>query len=239
MSSPKPTCIGGTVYDPADLVRYTRVGPGCAGWQFVGLVFDASAAGAGVATANNLIGADETPGGSWILVFDVPSTLQPSVGPAVYVPGQVARWDPGPGSFDLFDTLTGWPLRSEVDALSCQANPGRVPLLLMDKSTITPGDLTLSWQPSCSQGAETHTIYEGFIPNYTTHVMKDCLDDLADNTEEVTPDPSSTYYIVVPTTSVDEGSYGSSFQGGVFMDRPQAALALDRCVVSQTLTACP
>ena len=234
-----PTEIAGAVYDPADLLRYTRTGPGCAGWQFAGLVFDASAAGAGIATSDNLIGVDEVPGGSWILVFDVPSDLQPSVGPATYLPGQVARWDPGAGTFDLFDTLTSWPLKSEVDALSCQANPGRVPLLVLDKSTMTAGDITLSWQSSCSQGAETHAIYEGLIGAFTSHVMKDCFDNLADNTEEVTPNPSSTYYLVVPTTSRDEGSYGSSYQAGVFLDRPQAAAAADRCIVAQTLTACP
>lgn len=233
-----PTEIAGVIYDPADLVRYTRAVAGCAGWQFAGVVFDASAAGAGVATANNLIGADEIPGGGWILVFDVPTDLQPSLGPLTYVPGQVARWDPAPATFDLFDTLGGWPLSSEVDALSCQANPGRVPLLLLDKSSMTVGDLTLSWQSSCSQGAETHAIYEGFVGSYYSHTMKDCFDNLADNTEEVTPDPSSTYYLVVPTTARDEGSYGTSDSGGVLMDRPQPAAAIDRCVVDQTLTAC-
>jgi len=227
------------IYDPADLVRYTSNGAGCGAWQFSGVVFDASAAGAGVAVSDNLIGADEVPGGSWILVFDVPSDLQPSLGPPTYLPGQVARWDSIAGTFDLFDTLGGWPLRSEVDALSCQANPGRVPLLLLDKSGLTVGDLTLSWQTSCSQGAETHAIYEGLIGAYYSHVMKDCFDNLADNTEEVTPLAVSAYYLVVPVTSRDEGSYGSSFQGGSFMDRPQPLAVADRCIQAQTLTACP
>ena len=188
---------------------------------------------------NNLIGADETPGGSLILVFDVPSDLAPSVGPATYLPGQVARWDPGLGTFDLHDTLTGWPLNSEVDALACQGNPGRVPRLVMDKSTLTPGDVTLNWQSSCSQGAENHVVYEGFVGSYYSHTMKDCLDDFADNTEEVTPHVSSTYYIVVPATTRDEGSYGLSDTAGVLMERPQPVADIDRCVVAQTVTACP
>ena len=43
---------------------------------------------------------------------------------------------------------------------------------------------------------------------------------------------------IAPTTSKDEGSYGTSNSGGVLMDRPQPAAAIDRCVVDQTLTAC-
>jgi len=235
-----PTSIGGTTFEPADLVRYEKTGPTCSSWQLSGLEFDASAAGAGIASRDNVIGADETPDGKIILVLDVPVDLAPSLGPPTYSPGLVAEWDPGTGTFDLFDSFAGWPLASEVDALSCQANPGRVPLLLVDRSTTTAGDLTLTWTPSCSSGAETHVIYEGTFPIFPySHTKKDCLDNLGDYTEDLTPPAGSAYYLVVPVTAKDEGTYGARFVGGIFTDRPQPALVADRCVEHQTLTACP
>ncbi len=233
-----PTSIAGTTFDPADLVRYTRtvIPGGCSDWQLVGVEFDASAAGAGIPVNYNVIGADRI-AGETVLVLDIPGDLVPTTGPATYIPGNVVAWDGV--SFKMFDTLGGWPVRSEVDALSCQANPGRVRTLLLGKSTLTAGDLTLSWTPSCSTGAEDYSIYRGTLGSWTSHVQVDCHDDFGDLTEEVLPMAADAYYLVVPDNQYDEGTYGAQYSGGIYTERPQPGALADRCVISQQITACP
>ena len=105
----------------------------------------------------------------------------------------------------------------------------------VDKSVITPGDLTLSWPPSCSSGAVDYAIYEGTIGDFGSHAMKDCSDDGSDLTEEIVPQAASSYYLVVPLGDSDEGSYGVDSDG---VERPTAAPA-DRCLPSQALGGCP
>jgi hypothetical protein len=145
-----PTTIGAVTYDPADLVQYQA--------GTFSLYFDASAAGAGVASSDNVTGADES-FGLPVLAMDVPSDLMPSTGPITYLPGQFAEWDGV--NFNLYDALGGWPLASEVDAVTCQGNPGRVydrvvyqnPIRLSKPSPFV-GPITITWAASCSAGAE-------------------------------------------------------------------------------------
>ena len=114
-----------------------------------------------------------------------------------------------------------------------EANPGRIPpKLLVTKSTITPGDLTLSWLTSCSQGASDYGIYEGTIGSWYSHTLKDCDDGAPALTEEVTPAAGSSYYLVVPQNDSEEGSYGLATSG----ERPVGAA---QCITPQTLTPCP
>jgi hypothetical protein len=232
-----PTTLAGTTYFPSDLVRFkpTSSPPSCSDWALAGLVFDSGAAG--VPSSDNVIAADAA-GGRILVAMDVPSDLAPSAGPTTYVPGQIASWDGV--TFDLFDTLTAWPLSSQVDALTCQANPGTVPVdMLVGKSTLTPGDLMLEWSSSCSQGAEDYGIYEGTIGVWYDHVLTDCSDDGGDRIEDVTPSGVANYYLVVAHNNKEEGSYGTDFISGINSERPQAANPGDRCVVPQTVAACP
>jgi hypothetical protein len=226
-----PTTVGLSTFDPADLVRFMRTGPACGNWALTApvLAFDASAAGAGIPTSSNLIGADRI-GGSLVLAFDVPTDLAPPVAPT-YVPGDLVAWDGV--AFSIFESLVAWPIASLVDALSGQANPGGVPpTLFVNKSIITPGDLTLVWPTSCSEGAVDYGIYEGTIGTWTSHTIKDCDDDPPALSEEVTPAATSNYYLVVPQNDVEEGSYGLATAG----ERP---VGLAQCVGLQTVTPCP
>lgn len=87
----------------------------------------------------------------------------------------------------------------------------------VDKSTLTPGDLTITWTASLSAGAENYGIYEGPITSPWTygHVAIDCFDNGADFTEEVTPASvsGSYFYLVVALNPNHEGSYGRRTSG--------------------------
>jgi len=239
-----PTTLGGATYDPADLVGFTHTAPGCSGWTLTGPVFDASSAGAGVATAGNVTGADVASGVS-ILVFDVPTDLVPSIGSPTYLPGEVAAWDGV--AFQRFDTLGSWPLSSETAALSCQANPGKVyedviypfPIRL-DKSTAVAGNIVISWAPSCSSGAEDYGIYEGTLGTWYSHSWLTCTDTGADLTEDVAPMAADSYYLVVPHNFKEEGSYGLDRDWNripLRIERPAVPGA--SCTPAQVLTPCP
>jgi hypothetical protein len=91
------------------------------------------------------------------------------------------------------------------------------PTIQVDKSTLTAGDVTISWEDSCSVGATDVRIYEGTLGNSTSHAGLACTDVGADKTEEVSPSVGSTYYLVVPVDAMNEGSYGFGEEG---LDRP-------------------
>jgi hypothetical protein len=222
-----PTTIGPATFKPADLVRFKPTGvPGCGAWTLGApvLAFDASAAG--VPPYANVVGADRI-GGKIVLTFDVPT----SIGAATFLPGTLASWDGV--TFAPFDSLASWPLASVVDDFTAAANPGRIPPTLhVNKSIITPGDLTLVWSGSCSEGASDYGIYEGTIGSWFSHTTKDCHDNPPALTEEVTPAAGSDYYLVVPLNDAEEGSYGLATSG----ERPPGAA---QCKPVQTLTVCP
>ncbi len=234
-----PTDIGGfvgpTAVEPADIVRFTPTGAGvCSGWIFAGLAFDASAAGTGVPLTSNVGGVDDA-AGLVILSLDIPTDLAPPGG--TFIPGQIVGTNGL--TFNTFEPLLGWPVASEVNAVSCLANPGRVPpLLMLGKSTVTPGDLTLIWQASCSSGGEDYGIYEGTIGTWYGHVAIDCADGGTLLTEDVTPALTDSYYVVVPhSRTLEEGSYGLDFIGGSNNERPVSSGT--RCSTTQVITPCP
>ncbi len=109
---------------------------------------------------------------------------------------------------------------------------GRVDRLTVASSSLTPGDLTLSFTPSCTPDATGYAIYEGEIGNFTSHVRLDCTDDDGDRVEEVTPATGSRYYLVVPQGLTQEGSYGTDSSQA---ERPPAA---DACRPTQSLLPC-
>lgn len=240
-----PTSVGASpTFEPADLVRFEpAAGAACSDWVLSASnpAFDASAAGTGgVEDFYNLIGADAGLGDT-VLAMDVPARLDPSLGPADYVPGQLAKWDGA--SFDLFEALTGWPDSSRVDGVACLANPGSVPstgtgALRVSKAVSPATDLVLDWSASCSEGAEDYGIYEGTIGTWYSHTDIDCEDASGDLTEQVTPGAGNRYYLVVAHNAKSEGSYGSSdnFPPGFDTERPVGAAT---CAASQVITSCP
>jgi hypothetical protein len=101
-------------------------------------------------------------------------------------------------------------------------------------SSTQPGHLALAWQASCGAGAVDYAIYEGALGSFYSHVMADCSDDGGDRTEDYKPQAVSSYYLVVPLSSMDEGSYGVDSNG---VERPAPA-AVDRCTPVTGTTGC-
>lgn len=187
-----PAAIGAATYDPADLVRY-------AGGTF-SLFFDASAAVPPIPGALNVTGADRL-GGSSVLAFDVPASLG-----ATYLPGELVSWNGV--TFASFHLDPSWPLSSVVSALSFVPHPGRVPWMRVDRSALTPGDLTIRWGAGSSAGAEDYGIYEGSLGSWYSHTAVDCSDAGSDRIEELTPGTGNRYYLVVALSPDVEGTYG-------------------------------
>jgi hypothetical protein len=129
----------------------------------------------------------------------------------------------------------------DVDTLGCNFNPtirlvsptsyaGDVaPSLRL--TLASPSTIRLSWQASAC-GPEDYGIYEGFIGNWYSHTLADCTDDGGDLTEELTPSPGNTYYLVVARVESAEGSYGLTSEP---QERPGASPA---CAPVQQL-GCP
>jgi hypothetical protein len=233
-----PVTLGAFTFDPADLVRYIKVGAGCGGWVLAAANpdFDASAAGLGIPTSVNMLDAARV-GPLRIFSLDVPATIGPPV--ATYLPGQVVSWNGA--AFAVYEPLAGWPLSSTVDGLSTVGNPGLVAATLLMSKTATPqldlSDVILSWGASCSEGASDYGIYEGSIGTWYSHTMVDCIDGGAPLTEQIPPAAGSRYYLVVPRNSLTEGSYGLRRNPGpAFVERP---VGTAQCVAEQTLTPCP
>jgi hypothetical protein len=234
-----PVTLGPFTFDPADLVRFTRVGAGCGGWALAAANpdFDASAAGTGIPTSVNMLDAARA-GALRIFSLDVPATLGPP-GPVTYLPGQIVAWNGA--AFSLIEPLSGWPLSDTVDGLSTQGNPGVIPATLLVNKTVFPqldtSDVIISWNASCSEGASDYGIYEGTIGLWFSHTMVDCADGGVTLTEQITPAAGSRYYLVVPHNTMTEGSYGQQQTApGVFVERPVGTL---QCLAVQTVTPCP
>lgn len=214
-----PTTIGPDSFDPADLVRF--VGGG------VFATFDASSTLPRPPVGTNVTGADWA-GGVVVVTFEDTTTI----GSDVYRPGELVQWDGTSWSLYYDDPL--WPVGSLADGISLPANPGVVPILRIDKSAVSAGDLTISWTASCSSGATDYGIYEGEIGIWYSHVRIDCFDDGADRTEEVTPAPGrALYYLVVPQNAEFVGSFGFTGTGS---QRPAATVS---CMPILNLNQCP
>jgi hypothetical protein len=220
-----PTTLGGTTYDPADLVRW-------AGGSF-GIFLDGSGTTPPVPQSDDVSAADHrvTPVvAQSILSFDVPS----AVGTPDFLPGESVSWDSV--LFSSFFLDPSWAISSRLDALSLPADPGRVPQfappsLKVVKSATFPPDLDLSWWPSTSVGANDYAIYEGVLFSWYSHGSLLCSTGGA-TTATITPSSGNRYYLVVPMNDYDEGSYGTDSSGA---ERPQGT---SPCRVYQAL-GCP
>jgi hypothetical protein len=115
------------------------------------------------------------------------------------------------------------------------SSPGTIPPTVeIDKSSITPGDLTIRWDPSCSAGGIDARVYEGTLGSFNSHQAITCTDTGSDRTEDVTPAAGNTYYLVVPVGATSEGSYGIDNSG----ERPQGSPGT--CTpLPQSFSPCP
>jgi CubicO group peptidase (beta-lactamase class C family) len=110
--------------------------------------------------------------------------------------------------------------------------PGEVQETLQLAKSATPGDLTLSWGTSCSAAAQDYGIYEGVLGSWSSHAAVDCADAGGDRTEEITPGSGDRYYLVVPNTASNDGSYGRTSGGA---ERPPGSPA---CRPVQAVAPC-
>jgi hypothetical protein len=94
---------------------------------------------------------------------------------------------------------------------------GAVPPHSLRASKAAGGQITLMWDASCAAADSDYGIYEGSLGSYFSHVPLFCSTGGATNWT-FTPGNSSTYYLVVPASGGQEGSYGAT-SGGT--ERPQ------------------
>lgn len=236
-----PTTLGATTYLPSQLVRYQRTsGPPC-GWTLAGLEADFTF-GTYFPASAKITGVGRT-GARWILSIDIPVDVGPP-GPVTRLPGQIVSTDGT--TWSLLDDLQasgtpGWPISSVVDALSCEANPGRIDSvthqwITMDKDLPS---VTINCPASCASGGTRYGLYEGSIASLRTgiydHAKKSCLESCPGS---ITFDPANgdRYFLVVPHNGSQEGSYGLDSN---LAERPQAVSASARCMAVQNLTPCP
>jgi len=93
------------------------------------------------------------------------------------------------------------------------------------------GELVLMWDVSCNGADGDYAVYQGEIGYWDTHEPVQCG---TEGMTEVTiwPEPSSSYFIVVPHNGTFEGSYGvDSFDA----ERPQGPVAC----MTQHVNECP
>lgn len=87
-----------------------------------------------------------------------------------------------------------------------------VPLLLAKSGT----NVSLAWDASCVSTDTDYEVYEGTIGDWSSHTQRLCSTAGA-TTALIAPSAGSSYYLVVPTDSVHEGSYGWNAR---FVERP-------------------
>ncbi len=129
----------------------------------------------------------------------------------------------------------GW---QEADLRLPAAPAGRVPdgqavagaPLLLDRAG--GGQLQLSWDDSCRTSDTDFAIYEGPIGTFTDHERVVCSTGGA-TTLPINPSSGDRYYLVVPTNSSREGSYGTDSAG-----TPRSPSTINPCL-AQLVAACP
>lgn len=125
-------------------------------------------------------------------------------------------------------TITLPPLGAAGQIPDGNTVPG-TPLTVTDAGG---GDITLTWDPSCSASDSDYEVYEGTVGNYTSHESIFCSTGGL-TTITFTPVAGSSYYLVVPRTNLREGSYGQDSTGA---ERPQGSGA---CLDQLILDTCP
>jgi len=90
------------------------------------------------------------------------------------------------------------------------------------------GQITLRWGPSCLSTDTDYEVYEGVLRDFASHAPRACSTGGA-TSFTLTPAPAGVYYLVVPHSTVREGSYGTNSRGdsrppSLSACLPQAAL---------------
>jgi hypothetical protein len=93
------------------------------------------------------------------------------------------------------------------------------------------GDVSLSWGGSCLLSDQDYEIYEGNLGSFTSHAPLFCSTSGA-TTLSFMPSGGNQYFLVVPSSTASEGSYGLDWSG---VERPQGAAAC----LPQSVGVCP
>jgi len=110
-------------------------------------------------------------------------------------------------------------------------SPGAVAGLQLGKNA-NGIDLDLTWYAACGAHATDYAVYVGTIGIWYDHAPARCSTAGA-TSATVEPPMSDDYYLVVPMSPAEEGSYGTDGNGA---ERPAGAKA---CLAMQTLMPCP
>lgn len=213
-----PATIGGIDVDPGDLLSLV-------GGVFT-MRFDASAHAVPIPRGVDVTGVDETEGGL-LVSFDVPVALAG----LMYLPGDIARIEPGGFSLVRRGTANGWAIRHEIAGFALPSDPGDVDRLSVTKDG--GGSLRLEWDKSCSLWATDYAVYGGRLGDFASHRPIVCTDAGGDRRENYTPPSTqSEYFLIVPLSAANEGSYGQDSAGG---ERPRGVAT---CRAAQGLPVC-
>ena len=89
--------------------------------------------------------------------------------------------------------------------------------------------LVLSWGASCSTDDLDYEVYAGTLGEFTSHMRQACSTGGATTSSFAVP-PGNAYYLVVPSSGLNEGSYG--FDGDGLARPPSTDACLEQSVLS-------
>ena len=117
---------------------------------------------------------------------------------------------------------------------NCNADtfPGRLEDAPLRLTKLAAPNVMLTWTSSCSPGAEDYAVYQGTVGTFTSHQPATCS-TAGSSAWTLAPGSGNRYFLVVPLSATEEGSYGNRDDGS---ERPTAATP---CRASQRIFACP
>jgi hypothetical protein len=117
---------------------------------------------------------------------------------------------------------------------NCDAEslPGRLENAPLRVSKVTPPNVMLTWTSSCSPGAEDYGVYQGSVGSFASHTAAACSTG-GSTAWTLTPGSGNRYFLVVPLSATEEGSYGNRSDGS---ERPTAP---GPCRAGQRISVCP
>jgi len=107
---------------------------------------------------------------------------------------------------------------------------GSTPAVPLQVRHSNPPMIWLDWSAGCGPSDIDYAVYEGSLGDFGSHVPFVCSTGHS-TSYQVYPAPGDTYYLVVPSTGVVEGSYGLDGDG---LARPSGSVAC-----REQLFSCP